>query len=39
MAAGKELGAKTANLVEYRTSGDVSGDYDEVVGYAGIIIQ
>jgi len=37
--ASKNLGAKTAELVEYRTSGDVSGDYEQVVGYAGIVIK
>jgi MEMO1 family protein len=30
------LGAKTAQLVRYATSGDVSGDRDAVVGYAGM---
>lgn len=39
LAAAKELGARQAELVLYRTSGDVSGDFDQVVGYAGIIIQ
>jgi AmmeMemoRadiSam system protein B len=39
MIAAKELGATTANLVAYGTSGDVSGDYSYVVGYAGFIIQ
>lgn len=34
----KLLGAKDARLVKYQTSGDVSGDYESVVGYAGIII-
>jgi len=34
-----ELGAKEAQLVRYATSGDISGDYDKVVGYAGIVIQ
>ncbi len=38
LAASKELGAKKAVLIEYRTSGDVSGDFSSVVGYAGIII-
>ena len=33
------LGAKVAQLVRYATSGEVSGDYDRVVGYAGIIIN
>ncbi|MBI4688278.1 MAG: AmmeMemoRadiSam system protein B [Nitrospirae bacterium] len=35
----KKLEAKGAELVKYMTSGDVSGDYDHVVGYAGIIIK
>ena len=39
LAAAKELGAKKAELVLYRTSGDVSGELDQVVGYAGIIIK
>jgi MEMO1 family protein len=34
-----ELGAKEATLVRYATSGDVTGDREEVVGYAGIIIS
>ena len=37
--AAKELGASKAALVKYMNSGDVSGDYDQVVGYAGIIIM
>ena len=32
------LGAKKAELIRYQTSGDVTGDYREVVGYAGIRI-
>jgi AmmeMemoRadiSam system protein B len=39
LIACKELGAKDARLVKYATSGDVSGDYDQVVGYAGIIVK
>ena len=35
----KELGARTAELVKYQTSGDTTGDYSSVVGYAGIIIK
>ncbi len=35
----KMLGAKEAELVDYKTSGDVSGDYSSVVGYAGILIK
>ncbi|WP_456436301.1 AmmeMemoRadiSam system protein B [Thermovibrio ammonificans] len=38
LVAAKLLGAQGAELVDYRTSGDVTGDYDQVVGYAGIII-
>jgi len=38
IAAAKKLGAKKARLVKYQTSGDTSGDYSSVVGYAGIII-
>src|SRR5713101_8159043 len=36
--AAKLLGATSATLVKYATSGDVSGDYQSVVGYAGIIV-
>ncbi len=39
ISAAKELGAKEAELISYRTSGDTSGDYSSVVGYAGIIIK
>ena len=34
----KNLGAKKAGLVKYQTSGDISGDYSSVVGYAGLVI-
>jgi AmmeMemoRadiSam system protein B len=37
--AAKALGATHAELVNYMTSGDVSGDYSHVVGYAGIMIK
>lgn len=37
--AAKALGAKEARLVKYATSGDVSGDYEHVVGYAGLIVK
>jgi AmmeMemoRadiSam system protein B len=33
------LGAKRAELLEYRTSGDVSGDFTRVVGYGGVVID
>ncbi|HEY1271769.1 MAG TPA: AmmeMemoRadiSam system protein B [Terriglobales bacterium] len=39
LSAAKRLGATTAELVRYATSGDVSGDRDMVVGYAGIVVQ
>ncbi|MCL0041249.1 AmmeMemoRadiSam system protein B [Dehalococcoidia bacterium] len=39
ICAAKELGAQQAELVRYQTSGDTSGDYRSVVGYAGIIIK
>jgi len=39
LSAAKELGAKNAELVKYQTSGDISGDYSSVVGYAGIIVK
>ncbi len=37
--AAQKLGASTAKLVKYATSGEVSGDYDQVVGYAGIYVS
>lgn len=36
MAYSKKRGAKSARLLSYRTSGEVSGDYSSVVGYAAI---
>ncbi len=39
LIAAKELGASTATLIQYQTSGDITGDYDQVVGYAGIRIN
>ena len=33
------LGAKKAELLKYATSGDITGMYDQVVGYASIIIR
>lgn len=37
--AALEMGAETADLCAYSTSGDVSGDYDQVVGYAGLLVS
>jgi MEMO1 family protein len=39
LIAMRELGATEARLVRYATSGDVSGDREQVVGYAGIVIR
>ena len=39
LAAAKILGATRATLVRYATSGDVSGDRESVVGYAGITVE
>jgi len=39
LTAAVELGATKADLVQYATSGDVSGDRKTVVGYAGIVIR
>ena len=35
--AARELGADRAELVKYQTSGDTTGDFSSVVGYAGVI--
>ncbi len=35
----ESLGAKESELVKYMTSGEVSGDMEKVVGYAGLIIK
>jgi MEMO1 family protein len=35
----RQLGATHAELVRYATSADESGDYDRVVGYAGIVVN
>jgi MEMO1 family protein len=39
LTAAKQLGAKNARLVKYATSGDVSGDRNMVVGYAGVVVS
>jgi hypothetical protein len=38
LTAARQLGAKSAELVKYATSGDVSGDRNRVVGYAGVVV-
>ena len=35
----RDLGAKEAALIRYATSGDITGDREEVVGYAGIVLR
>ena len=37
--AARDLGATEAQLVRYATSGEVNGDMQEVVGYAGIVFK
>lgn len=39
IVAAKRLGATKAELLDYRTSGDVSGDYSSVVGYGAVAIM
>jgi AmmeMemoRadiSam system protein B len=38
LTAANALGATKSELVQYATSGDVSGDRDRVVGYAGMVV-
>ncbi|HME59140.1 MAG TPA: AmmeMemoRadiSam system protein B [Terracidiphilus sp.] len=38
LTAARKLGATRAELIRYATSGDVSGDHDMVVGYAGVAV-
>ena len=37
--AALEVGATRGELVAYATSGEVSGDFDQVVGYAGVLVS
>lgn len=39
MTAARELGARAGKVVRYGNSGEVSGDYGQVVGYAGVVIR
>lgn len=39
LEAAKRLGATGGTLVKYATSGEASGDFNQVVGYAGIVIR
>lgn len=39
LAAARMLGATKAELIKYANSGEVSGDYRQVVAYAGIVVM
>jgi len=39
LTAAKKLGATSVQLVKYATSGDISGDRNLVVGYAGFVVS
>jgi AmmeMemoRadiSam system protein B len=39
LTAARQLGATRAEVIRYATSGDITGDREEVVGYAGIVVQ
>jgi len=39
LVAALDLGVKEAELVRYATSSDITGDTNEVVGYAGMILR
>jgi MEMO1 family protein len=39
LVAARDLGANEAHLVRYATSGDINGERERVVGYAGITIR
>jgi AmmeMemoRadiSam system protein B len=39
LTAACALGARDAELIRYATSADITGDREEVVGYAGIVVN
>lgn len=39
LAAARKLGATSGTVISYATSGDVTGDNSDVVGYAGVIVS
>ena len=39
LTAASLLGAKTASLLKYATSGDITGDYQAVVGYSSVVVE
>lgn len=38
LEAGKRLGCSSAELVNYMTSGDVTGDFSDIVAYASVVV-
>ncbi len=39
LTAARQMGGTAAELVKYATSGDISGDRERVVGYAGVMVR
>lgn len=39
LATANKLGASQARLIAYATSGDATGDFSQVVGYAGVVVE
>lgn len=39
LTAARELGGREGKVVRYGNSGETSGDYGQVVGYAGVVIR
>lgn len=39
LMAAKDMGATQAELANYMTSGETTGDFDSVVGYAGMLVR
>lgn len=39
LTAAKWMGAQSAELVKYATTGDRTGEHDTVVGYAGVVVR
>ena len=39
LAAARRLGATAGTVVRYGNSGEASGDFDRVVGYAGVVVR
>lgn len=39
LIAARQLGATSARLLKHATSGDINGDYSQVVGYASILVR